>query len=161
MAAVVIGPDGFLPPGRQRCTDEELHAGLVGAFPGSARREDLYNHWLLHRAALAHLVPIAHQWINGSFVTGKEDPNDVDVVSFFDGPANDALPQHLQMLVDTLLRGPYTKEAWRIDSYGVAVYPQGHPQHRPYLAARGYWDWWWGRVRDDDGMVKGYLEVVP
>lgn len=159
--AVELGPEGFLPPGRQRCTAQELHIGLVQVFPNPARRQKLYDEWLLHRAALRHLVPIAFQWINGSFVTGKNEPNDIDVVTFFDGPTHDALPRHLQILVGTLLLGPYTKQVWHMDSYPVAVYPEGHPQHESYLTVRGYWDWWWGRVRGDDGKVKGYLEVVP
>lgn len=67
---------GNLPPGIHRCTIEELiqHFGT-----GSVEREVEIQE-LLEFIAWAREADIQRVIVNGSFVTSKESPNDVDVV---------------------------------------------------------------------------------
>lgn len=156
----MLDAEGFLPPGRCRVTVAEFREAFVDAFPSSKRRPVIFDRWLQHREALSSLVSVQAQWIDGSYVTGKLEPGDIDVVTILDGPTTDTLPVTRLPLLKSLLDGPRTKASWDVDSYPLAVYPEDHPAHEIYLKMRGYWDWWLGRVRDRETQVKGYLEVV-
>jgi hypothetical protein len=77
---------GNLPPGMHLCTIEEL-ASRFGS--GSEERAAQMSE-LLHFIGAAKMAGVQRLMVNGSFVTGKLAPNDVDVV-FLPGPA---YPRH-------------------------------------------------------------------
>jgi len=157
----MLGADGFLPGGRHQVTDDEFRHHFVDAFAGSRNRRRLFLRWQQHRKALLGLVPIEAQWLNGSYVTAKPEPGDIDVVSLIDGPTFEALPEGERLLVNSLLAGKQTKAVWSMDSYGVLLYPDGHPGKSTTEHWLVHWDWEWSRVRGDDDALKGYLEVRP
>jgi hypothetical protein len=66
-----------------RCSSLEF----VQHFSITKERRNLLSLWLLHRAALA-TAGFQHgfEWVNGSFVEDK-DPDDIDVVLFFEPPS--------------------------------------------------------------------------
>jgi hypothetical protein len=79
MPIPALNEDGFLPPGVHECTLEELQQRF-GTFQGSDWRQKLF-------ARLAALVDSVRRSglfcaivVNGSFVTSKQQPNDVDLV---------------------------------------------------------------------------------
>jgi hypothetical protein len=72
---------GNLPPGVHLCTTEELAARFGG---GSEERATEMSELLLFIEA-ARKAGVRRLMVNGSFVTGKLAPNDVDVV-FLPGP---------------------------------------------------------------------------
>src|SRR6266571_6456665 len=81
---------GNLPPGIHSCTIEEL----VSRFgSGSEERETEINE-LLHFIDAAKKAGVRRLMVNGSFVTGKLAPNDVDVV-VLPGPEYPRLGQDL------------------------------------------------------------------
>lgn len=152
---------GCLPPGRYRATVDEVHGAFVACMADTAHRQRVFDRWLLHREALSNLVPIDRQWINGSFVTDKPDPGDMDVVTFFDGEAFDTLPEWKQALAKSIMHGHHTEQLWNVDSFQLPVYSEDHPLVEPVTnRARGYWDWQWSRRKGTDGEEKGYLEVM-
>lgn len=156
-------PAGFLPAGRHPCTVEEVETSLVDAIGASSSRRLIFDWWRMHRASLRHLMPYGPQWVDGSFVTTKVDPGDVDLMTILDGPAFDALAIEVRWLVKSLVSGQYTRAFWRCDSYPVFRYPSGHPLHDAGEAALAYWADWWGHTRDTDPggkQPKGYLEVA-
>jgi hypothetical protein len=156
----MLGPDGFLRPGRHLVTIEEFKQHFVESFDGSTARGRLFTRWVRHREALISVIPIMSQWVNGSYVTSKIDPGDIDVVSLIDGPTYDGLAPGLQSMAGALLAGRGTQAHWGIDSYAVPVYPEGHSLHKATLKAYAYWDNQWQRVKGDIQGTKGYLEVT-
>jgi predicted nucleotidyltransferase len=79
MAIPTLNADGILPEGIHACGLDEIKARF-GSFQGSDRRPQLF-------AKLEELIGefrksslIAALVVNGSFVTGKAAPNDVDVL---------------------------------------------------------------------------------
>lgn len=72
---------GNLPPGIHRCSVEEV---IVRFGSGSEEREAEIGE-LLHFINAAKAAGVRRLLVNGSFVTGKLEPNDVDVV-FLPGP---------------------------------------------------------------------------
>jgi hypothetical protein len=156
----MLNADGLLPAGRVRVTVEEFHGAFVEPFPESKTRERLFDRWQDHRAALASMLPLTAQWIDGSFVTAKVDPGDIDLVNVLDGVQLDAVPENRRAIARMMLSGQSTRNLWGIDSYPLPEYPDGHPFHNEYLRFRGYWDRWFGLVRGNDQATKGYLEVI-
>lgn len=157
----MLEASGWLPTGRHVVTAQEFRTHFVDAFPGSATRERLFRRWEKHLEALTSVITVEAQWIDGSFVTDKLDPGDIDLASIVDGPTYDALAPGLRHMAEGLLSGKATKAVWGMDSYLVLNYPDGHPAKPQADAMAEEVHLFWQSHREHDGIVKGYLEVVP
>lgn len=103
------------------------------------------------------LVQIEFEWLDGSFVTTKSDPGDLDVTTFIRGDRLAAISVEDRGRVIDLTLGGRSKLEFGCDSYLVVIWDDGHPWHEHYLQWRGYWDHFWSRHRDNSD--KGYVEV--
>jgi len=103
-------------------------------------------------------VAVEREWVNGSFVTLKRDPGDVDVVSHIRGDLIEALGEDEVRELRDLFDRDRSKRMYGCDGYLLVVRPDGHPQRRVYEDRRNYWHDWWSRERN--GRSKGYLDVV-
>ena len=148
--------DGVLPPGRYGCTQAEFYQRFVAAFPGSKTREPLYRGWEAHWKTVSAVVPILSEWIDGSFVEEKTDPNDIDLCVILDGPVVDGLPLAARQALFRLVT-PVGKPLFNCHCFPILVYPDGHPYRNYYFRNRGQWDSWWGETRSNS--PKGYVEV--
>ena len=95
-------------------------------------------------------------WINGSFVTEKIDPNDVDIVLFVDGEfLENATPEQKQAInwLSSDLKGSY-----RCDSYTSVRWPESSARHWEGEYWRAYWTRQWGFDRSD-APAKGIVVV--
>ena len=62
-----------------------LETYFVTAFPKSRTRKRLFENYLRYIYRFQDEVfPFFEQYINGSFVTKKENPKDIDIVTFLD-----------------------------------------------------------------------------
>ena len=95
--------------------------------------------------------------MDGSFVTSKNDPGDIDLVVLLDGPAVDSLPPAEQAKLRSLLAGPVTRTQYMCDAYFCPVYPEGHPMHSASRQQRKYWLGEFGYDRSD--VPKGIVHV--
>lgn len=69
-------------------TVDDLCECFVRSFPASETRAHLFQNWLNYNQLLRQEIGADFtQWINGSFVTQKLNPKDIDIVSF--------IPSHL------------------------------------------------------------------
>ena len=78
--------NGNLTPYNQIETDlDALKANFIDAFPTSKTWKILFENYLRFVYRFQDKVfPYFEQWINGSFVNKKENPNDIDIVTFLD-----------------------------------------------------------------------------
>jgi len=156
---IAFAPDSDrLPPGRHEATVVEIEQLLVDDFPSSHNRRPLFESWRNVIAAMQRVIPIQAQWLDGSFVTTKEEPADIDIVTHFDGESLEGLDPVDQTLLRGLVGNAASQALHGCDSYVIAAYPAGHAARPAYEAALSYWDGWFGRARD--GKPKGYVEVV-
>lgn len=155
----MLGANGLLPTGLIQVSAEQVHEHFVVPFSESQTRKRLYDQWLLHRQALQTLVPIERQWLDGSYVTGKVDPGDIDVVTFINGDALNDLNPAEQALFADLTDGHSTRDRWGIDAFVVATYAEGHPDRAVARKAEGYWRRMWTNVKGSNS-TKGFLEVT-
>ncbi|AUS33349.1 hypothetical protein C1M55_21160 [Rhodococcus qingshengii] len=185
-----LGPDGHLPPGRYRCTLEEVERTFVRSptIGDPTRREDLFDGFVryltdwedtqLATAATGQLLRSV--WVGGSFVSDEPSPSDVDISPIVDGLVADSVAGK----PGSKMIGKLTKHRDSIKArYGVEVFPvKWFPIERPfkagldlagdelaYLSDRGKMDDWWQRCRIDGVDLpsvescetrRGYLEVM-
>jgi hypothetical protein len=133
--------DGYLPDGVHLATE----ADTTFRFGTSSRQRQRLALRLRRWLQLARVVGAKRFFVDGSFVTAKPEPNDVDAVIW--------LPDDFS---DRLNRGDM--EAVELDSMLVTRRPE------ELFAAedRRDWDEWvefFGRTRESDGRRKGIVEI--
>lgn len=162
-------PHGVLPDGVYACDEADFRTRFVDEFPLSQTRRDICNGFFALRGAAASHVCAAQQWVDGSFVEGKEDPRDVDIVSFVEADVLNGLAPSTQHVVQWLLgSGDGTKQSYLTHTFLVATYPPNHPLYRRYERARAMWRNWWGTTRDVPnppgpdmpGIHKGFVSMA-
>ena len=87
-------------------------------------------------------------WVNGSFMTSKDDPNDVDIIvrmmSDFVDHATDEQYAVIKWIDSNV---PYLE--LKCDSYSHIEYPEGHPDYWKGEYMYAYWMRQWGFDRED------------
>lgn len=87
-------------------------------------------------------------WIDGSFITLKTRPNDIDVICFID---NQRYDQHLNTL--SSLRRTFLP----IDAYFVKMYAVEHPKHN--FSKFDELDWYHFLTKDRKRRPKGLVKI--
>jgi hypothetical protein len=98
-------------------------------------------------------------WVDGSFVTHKRTPNDLDIVVFID---SDRIDQKHD-LFQSQLSHEHLQTIYRIDAYWVKVYPESHPFYHHTLADKAYWLNLFTRTyrnRQGVSFKKGFLDIT-
>lgn len=170
---MVRGADGYdvLPRGRHTCTLPQVKELFVADRPDAAWRGQLLDDFVAYLDVLRGLgLEVDSVWLDGSFISGKVNPGDIDMSPVIDAarsnPDAAALP-------DLEHRWIVPKDRWkrepvpglgrtvRLDVYGFVKVPDEHLARDGYIALRGLWDDWWQRSRvTGQSLVKGYVEVV-
>ena len=119
---------------------------LVNPFDDSQHRELLLKHLLALLKEVSSVCIFTEAWIDGSFVCDKEEPNDVDVVLWYN-TASSISPRELRTyreLKDSKLM---------LFHYNCDVFlePNGKEEWRRY------WENWFGKNRA--GHPKGIIRV--
>ena len=146
MPIPALNDDGFLPPGIWDCTLAELRERF-GTFSGSdhrsrlfARLEDLFQ--TMQRSGLFEAL-----LVDGSFVTAKLTPNDIDIVAVL-------LPGHnferdLPMSEYALVSRAMLRRRYGFD---VVIAEKDSHLCKTYIE-------FFSRVRDNTGVSKGMLRL--
>jgi len=98
-------------------------------------------------------------WINGSYVTDKMNPGDVDIVILVD--------REIAVKKEDLLQSKYLNKAslkeFNIDAYIVRTYPEDHKKYGITLSDLLYWEHWFSNSKKNRAKKrypKGYIELV-
>lgn len=97
------------------------------------------------------------QWIGGSFVTNKEAPRDIDLVSICKPEELLQVPAELQDEFANWFEGSKTAERNCCDSYIVVVGHEEHPKSDKFKTIYEYWQHQFGH--DDQGTPKGFVST--
>lgn len=81
---LVFNEIGVIEPGLHKCTIDEFYRIFVEDFPSSQTRKDIFNSFCTFIAFISENFEICEIWADGSFVTKKMNPNDIDILIFFD-----------------------------------------------------------------------------
>lgn len=150
---------GFLVPNLNiQSSVKELEVEFVTKI-GSDRRRLLFENYIRYSNSLKkelEYVPFL-QWVDGSFVSKKHEPEDFDVVSFISYQELQADKHRLDEFKYPLSLGNF-----EIDAYIVLVYPREHKNYPLYAGDRLYWmDLFDKAKRSRNGIKnpKGFLEL--
>jgi hypothetical protein len=155
--------DGNLKAGLHEWTFEEIKDRLVDKFPTSTTRPPIMAGYEQLRSEMTVLKLEVEQWLDGSYVTSKEDPSDLDLLNFIEEDVVNTLALHQQHDLYKLVNGKATQATYRCDSYYVFTVPDGHPNSEFCRQQRKYWMGEFGYDRKDrpKGIIKTYLKNTP
>jgi hypothetical protein len=101
-------------------------------------------------------LDVLHQWIDGSYVTKKNNPGDIDLVTFLDYNIVKRLGSKLNDF-----KYPNSEIIYGVDAYIVEVYPENHQDTFRYISDKAYWMDRFTKTRRVRGnrLSKGFLEI--
>ncbi len=151
---------GFLKPeGKNECTFEELQLNFVEPFDLESTRYQLLKNLEKYNQELLELLeghPIT-QWINGSFVSTKKNPKDIDLVTLLDYSIVETKENKLKKFTRE-----HSLDHYKIDAYIVKLYPLDHPYYNRTKSDLLYWENWFSKTRLNrrkQRFPKGFLEL--
>lgn len=128
---------------------------FVEAFSNSQTRTNLFENWYIYNQNLKRILQVSSltQWINGSFVTSKQNPKDIDFVTFIPFLLFEQYEKELEDFWSFAL------EDKGLDAYLVKQYMPETLFFDDYLSIKALWT-----KRFIDGrnhaMQKGFIELV-
>lgn len=144
----------LLPPGRHVMRMDDLHKLAVLNFPTSATRSVLFQELSRLHSDLEAANVVCELWIDGSFLTEKIDPNDIDLTFSCFASDFDNLDQVLRNDIMTILNGgkQYSKQ---LDTYICFRFLRTDP--RSMADNTNYWSEKWGIGWDD--YLTGFVVI--
>lgn len=125
---------------------------FVESFSDSTTRRNIFENYLRYTNTIKELInePF-YQWIDGSYVTQKINPNDIDVLTFVPFEPYKKQQPHFEML----RRWRFNKN-FGIDGYFLQILPTQHPDFRFYEYDCKDWlnTFSTGRKFENKGLVK-------
>ncbi|QOG01327.1 hypothetical protein [Flavobacterium sp. MDT1-60] len=144
--------NGYLTPDRNiSSTLSELEQ----TFKINNIREDIYNLYLNYSNELKNIIgKDIKQWVDGSYVTKKNAPEDIDILTFIDYDDFEKYENELNKFFY-----PNSKAEYNIDAYIIVVYPNNHKKNFYYRS--DYANWLTDFSKDfKTNTKKGFLEIV-
>lgn len=113
-----------------------LEQVFVKDFPESATRAAIFADYLTYLDQLRGIIGATgfYQWIDGSFVTRKQNPKDIDFVTFVDYEVYQRYENQFEQL-----RKVKFQRGSKIDGYFVKTYPEAHQQRQLFEFDRMEW----------------------
>jgi hypothetical protein len=146
----------LFPLGFHRLSMDDVEQVCVDLFPLSSSRRPIMD-GLAQFVQRVNAAKVAGEmWTDGSFLTEKIDPSDVDIIVRIDGDAvydNGTVEQ--RDAIDWVVANQ--KATLKCDSYVLMEYPVGHPLHTEGQWWHAYWYKLWGFSREDD--PKGIIVI--
>lgn len=142
----------ILAPGVHDISEQDLENHFLSTFSGSTSRARLIAGLKRYLAALKSVGVKFEIWIDGSFATEKENPNDIDLVVFGSVAEIDQLPDAFKNQLAALLDRVNIKHATGCD----VLFAVAEDQNR-----RSYWRGWYGFDREENPKGIARIEVTP
>lgn len=150
--------NGFLIPHTKiACNLETLEHIFVENFPKSETRRILFNNYLRYiHDFKSRITRNFTQWMNGSFISQKQNPNDIDLVTFLDYEIYDIQERFLDKF------WTFSLEDKGLDAYLVKVYPERHERYNKMLEQKQEWIKLYTQTKPMQNKTrfsKGFLEL--
>lgn len=163
--ALVFNNKGFITPsGSFISNNEELRSEFVDKFPNSTTRQEIFSLFQDYikdfKSEISNTFSVL---IDGSFVTNKKNPNDIDFVIFLDAQLFDL---YVNLIAEKFDRdGAFTHYSKKIHAFIVReVQDTEEEGNFEYRAARAYWLGFFEKTKKRDRknvkQKKGFLEIL-
>lgn len=128
----------LLPAGLHRMTAQDLKALAADKFQHSTRRAGLWANFQKLLNKLAGLKLPCEIWVDGSFLTEKPDPSDVDFVVDVPIAAIAGADAAQAEILEKLAKKKF-KKTDQLHSFVMFTAPVGHLAHADSLRAHDQW----------------------
>jgi hypothetical protein len=139
-------------------TFDHFESFFVALFPSNSSRHQIFEGYKRYIKQLKDILNSGfYQWVDGSFVTDKMNPNDIDVVTFVDA---DLLIKNEKKLLHLI--APESKLIYRVDAAFVGIYPMNHKLRMVTDWDIAFWKDFYGNTRPDalkKQMPKGFIQL--
>jgi hypothetical protein len=150
MPPPVTRPDfpPLFPLGFHYLTLGNVEQVCVDLFPYSTIRAIIFRGLVTFVQTLESANVIGEIWADGSFLTEKINPKDIDLVLRVDGALYNSGTVNQRQAIDWVIANQ--KLTLKCDSYVFFEYPLGHALHDEGRWWYSYWQKQWGFSREDD-----------
>lgn len=147
----------LVPDNKINSTIQELEKEFVLNLP-TVKRKEIFDAYIKYNEDFKKVcdLKLLHQWIDGSYVTQKNNPGDIDLVTFIDF----SIIKKLGSKLDDF-KYPNSEKIYGVDAYIVEVYPETHQDRFKYSSDKAYWMDRFTKTRRIRGnrLSKGFLEL--
>ena len=155
-----LNESGLLDPGIHKPTLHEFREAFVENFPDSETREALYDGYLRFSQKCIDDLFVKKHWIDGSYVTKKDNPEDIDIAMTVD--ASEVI-QHVRngKSFDHGQVGyiDYLKKEYGCHVFAIMNYPENDSRHNSITKKdEKYWREKWGHTKDQKRKEKGFIQ---
>ena len=155
-------PDRILPPGVHRVTMGEIEEALVTPF-STKKRLDIFLSWSAFRDLVRKYVQVEQEFVDGSFVTSRPEPDDIDFSLHVKVEELETLATHERLVFQRFLKS--SAPSYRCHVFLVPLCDPTHVDYPSALKAKVATTKLWKAYKDPldlvrQGVEKGYLEVV-
>jgi len=153
---VKFNSDGYLDPGLHNATQDDIEEHLVKPFTASVTRKPIFEGFVRHCSDVSAFGVDVEELLDGSYISNKNDPGDIDLVGFADLYAIDALPPADQVKFRELFRGQLTKATHSCDAYFCPTVASSDPLYAKLRPQRKYWmgEFGFDRVDTPKGLIR-------
>ncbi|MGH6847122.1 MAG: DUF6932 family protein [Methylocella sp.] len=138
----------LFPLGFHHLSMADLERVCVEFFPLSKTRRPIMDGLTEFMQRIVDAKVPGEMWANGSFLTEKIDPKDVDIIVRVNGTIYDNGTAEQRGAIDWAIANQ--KTTLNCDSYVLMEYPATHPLHVEGKWWYSYWHKQWGFSREDD-----------
>lgn len=157
--------NGYLVSGFHKINIPTFIENFVDSYPTSKTRREIFEGYCKYCRILSTFNFVNKQWINGSYVTKKLDPNDIDIVYIVDSKAIDSNKFLISYIKK--LKSDYDTvwEKYKCDTHFITEYPEGDYRRMMFEKSAAFWtDVKEGKYTNDrydvsKGIVE--LEFIP
>lgn len=142
----------LLPAGIHKASLSDLHRIAVAPFPNDSKREQLYatfSQWIQNLQALQVTAIL---WVDGSFLTEKPSPGDIDCIMWNPSCLQPLTPE-LKSKIAPLLDRSGLGAQYQIDFYHES------PSASEVFHREAYWKGVFG-FKHDRVTAKGFVEIA-
>lgn len=144
-------------PYKEVCLTKQRFSDIFTQIPDVTIRRTLFNNFCDYLKDLKNVVSLKQwfQYINGSYTTKKENPSDIDVVSFVDEDSYRVIVSHERLLSSPTAKND-SRNVYRIDAYFVPEFMTTDPRYKIYLDKISYWAKWFGydRIKKPKALIR-------
>jgi len=161
---------GYLPPNEYEVNLDIIYDNFVKLYTKTSTRHYIFDRFSQYcKDCPEGLITI---YIDGSFVTSKENPKDIDCILFYDHNAladmrKNNHPHYIYSRIDkkTHTHNNIKRHVavctnlirYNCDTYYEPYYPEGHLLHKDYLQSYKNWSYFLGH--DRKRIPKGFLKI--
>ncbi len=151
---------GYLKPyKRTTVNSQEFKEFFVGGFDKNSTRYEIFKYYEKYTRDFSEKITSNFtQLINGSFVSNKKNPNDIDLVSLVD---YEIAEEKEEIIRNEFLNAKVLKN-YGIDAYLLIIYPENHKRYSWTVSDLLYWEHWFSRSKMNKSkkyFPKGYVKI--